>query len=188
LSPVDLCFHFVLTCSLQSQEKSPPQTLWTIDDIVNQERAADFNISPDGQMVVWVKMCLIKEKDSRVSHLFLSLTAQQKDNQPVQLTRGHNSESRPRFSPSGQLIAFLSGRKEDSQDEADRAASGQQLWLLDVRGGEPVKVTDLEFGLINYAWLDDHHLLILAREGRTLKEIKEKEKRTIQSFLKIRNI
>ncbi len=170
-------FIFVLTCSLQSQEKKVTPTLWTIDDVVNQERAADFNISPDGQMVVWVKNVPDQEKDNRVSHLFLSLTGQSKDSQIIQLTRGHNSESRPRFSPSGQQIAFLSGRKEDSQDEADRAASGQQLWLLDVRGGEPVKVTDLEFGLINYAWLDDHHLLILAREGKTLKEINEKEKK-----------
>lgn len=170
-------FIFVLTRFLQSQEKKSIPALWTIDDVINQERATDFNLSPDGQMVAWVKNMPDQEKDSRVSHLFLSLTGRAAESQTIQLTRGHNSESRPRFSPSGQQLAFLSGRPEDNEDESDRTATGQQLWLFDVRGGEPVKVTDLEFGLINFAWLDDHHLLILAREGRTLKEIKEKEKK-----------
>jgi hypothetical protein len=39
-----------------------------------------------------------------------------------------------------------------------------------------------------YAWLDDHHLLILAREGKTLKKLTKKKRKMIQSFLKIRNI
>ncbi len=168
---------FVLAFSLQAQEKKTLPAPWTIEDIIYQERAFDFNLSPDGQKVVWVKNTPDREKDTRVSHLFLSLTGQQKNSQPVQLTRGHSSESRPRWSPSGQQIAFLSARQESGQAESDQAVTGQQLWLLDIRGGEPVRITDLEFGLINFAWRDDYHLLILARETRTLKEIKEKERK-----------
>jgi len=134
-------FIFVLTCFLQSQEKKSTPALWTIDDVINQERATDFNLSPDGQMVAWVKNMPDQEKDSRVSHLFLSLTGRAAESQTIQLTRGHNSESRPHFSPSGQQLAFLSGRPEDNEDESNRTATGQQLWLLDVRGGEPVKVS-----------------------------------------------
>ena len=55
-------FIFVLTRFLQSQEKKSIPALWTIDDVINQERATDFNLSPDGQMVAWVKTCLIKRK------------------------------------------------------------------------------------------------------------------------------
>lgn len=149
---------------------------WKIDDVINQERASDFQISPDGTRVVWVKNIPDRERDRRVAHLFLNYLDRE---QPAfQLTRGNSSESRPRWSPDGQRIAFLSSRV-DTSDSASREdeSKGQQLWLLDLRGGEPWKVTSLEFGVIGYDWVDNDHFLILAREPKTLREIKEKEKK-----------
>ncbi|MBC7360883.1 MAG: prolyl oligopeptidase family serine peptidase [Candidatus Aminicenantes bacterium] len=160
---------------LWSQEKKSQNSSWTVDDVINQERASDFQISPDGTKVVWVKNVPDKEKDGRISHLFLSYF--NRNGETVQLTRGSSSESRPKWSPSGNLIAFLSNRKEATEGGEREATKGNQLWLLDLRGGEPWKITDLEFGVIDYDWIDEDHFLILAREPKTLREIKEKEKK-----------
>jgi dipeptidyl aminopeptidase/acylaminoacyl peptidase len=164
----------LLIVFLSAQEEKFPPTPWTIDDIINQERAADFILSPDGNKVVWTKNIPDQEKDGRISHLFLSYLDQ--NGQTVQLTRGDFSEERPKWSPSGNKIAFLSSRKETSRNPQGES-SQSQLWLIDLRGGEPVKITDLEFGVIDYEWIDEDSFLILAREGKSLREIKEKEKK-----------
>ncbi|MCR4410715.1 MAG: prolyl oligopeptidase family serine peptidase [Candidatus Saccharicenans sp.] len=161
---------------LPAQEKTKVSQPWTVDDVINQERASDFQISPDGTRVVWVKNVPDREKDGRISHLFIYYL--DREQPAIQLTRGASSESRPRWSPDGQRIAFLSSRTEPSAGATkEDEGKGQQLWLLDLRGGEPWKVTSLEFGVIGYDWLDNDHFLILAREPKTLREIKEKEKK-----------
>lgn len=165
----------IFSCLLNAQGKTPELSPWSIDDIINQERAQDFQISPDGTRVVWVKSVPDKEKDGRITHLYLTYLKEKPET--VQLTRGKYSESRPRWSPSGTRIAFLSSRKDGDDEGSKSEETGQQLWLLDLKGGEPLKVTSLEFGVISYDWVDDEHFLILAREPRTWLEIKNKEKK-----------
>jgi hypothetical protein len=65
-----LAFFLLISGHLQAQEKKVILTPWTIDDIINQETAYDFNLSPDGQKVVWVKSIPDKEKDTRVLIFF----------------------------------------------------------------------------------------------------------------------
>jgi len=162
---------FLLFGQGKPQELSP----WSIDDIINQERAQDFQISPDGTRVVWVKSLTDKEKDGRISHLYLTYLKEKTET--IQLTRGKSSESRPRWSPAGNRIAFLSSRKEGNEGESKPEEAGQQLWILDLKGGEPWKVTSLEFGVNSFDWVDEDHFLVLAREPRTWLEINDKEKK-----------
>lgn len=149
---------------------------WTVEDVINQERALSFQISPDGSRVVWVKNIPDREKDKRISHLFLSFL--DREEPTIQLTRGSSSNSNPKWSPDRQKIAYLSGRTDlPAGSPKTDDSQGQQLWLLDLRGGEPQKVTSLETGVIAYDWVDNDHFLILAREPKTLLEIKAKEKK-----------
>ncbi|MDI6844853.1 MAG: prolyl oligopeptidase family serine peptidase [Candidatus Saccharicenans sp.] len=167
---------FISSVLLIARENNKTLTPWTVDDVINQERASNFQISPDGTRAVWVKNVPDREKDGRISHLFLSYL--DREAPPIQLTRGNSSESRPRWSPDGQKIAFLSNRQEASGGASkEEEGKGQQLWLLDLRGGEPWKLTSLEFGVIAYDWLDHDRFLILAREPKTLREIMDKEKK-----------
>jgi dipeptidyl aminopeptidase/acylaminoacyl peptidase len=165
----------ILLAALSAENDRTALSPWTIDDVINQERAFEFWFSPEGNRVAWIKNVPDKEKDGRLSNLFLSYLDQ--NGLTVQLTRGSSSVSRPRWSPSGQMVAFLSNRQDRTENPAGEETRGQQLWLLDLRGGEPYRVTNLEFGVISYEWTDDDHFLILAREPKTLKEIKEKEKK-----------
>src|SRR5580704_2412752 len=71
---------------------------WTPEDVVYQEDAGSFDISKDGRSAVWVKSTADKEKNERVGNLYLSSLTEQKE---VQLTRGMDQVSQPRWSPSG---------------------------------------------------------------------------------------
>jgi len=171
-----LALVLIISGLLPAQEAKRSLQTWKVDDVINQERASDFRISPEGSRVVWIKNTPDKERDGRVSHLFLSYL--DREEPALQLTRGTSSESQPRWSPDGQRIAFLSSRAEPfSGASKEDESKGRQLWLLDLRGGEPWKVTNLEFGVIDYDWVDSDRFLILAREPKTLQEIKGKEKK-----------
>src|SRR3984957_20729325 len=81
------------------------KTPWKPEDMVFTENASEFRISPDSKWAVWVKSTADKEKDVRVSNLFLSSLTEKKE---VQLTRGTDNVSHPRWSPNSGTIAFLS--------------------------------------------------------------------------------
>ncbi len=153
-------------------KKNASQSEWKIEDVIGQESAGSFSISPDGSWALWVKTIPDKEKDGRISHIFLSSLGEKPET--LQLTRGDSSENNPLWSPSGKLISFLSSRK--SPDDKS-PGSGSQIWVMDKRGGEPWKITSLPFGVRGYEWMDDVRFLILTREKMTLQEEEKKERK-----------
>ena len=62
---------------------------------------------------------------------------------PRQLTRGGNNQ-RPRWSPDGKKLAFLSSRDGTTQ-----------IYAIAVEGGEPSRVTLLSTGADNELWSPD---------------------------------
>jgi dipeptidyl aminopeptidase/acylaminoacyl peptidase len=137
---------------------------WTFDDILFEESAGQYEISPDGEWVVWVKSTMDKDKGRRVSNLYLSSLTSDVE---IQLTRGNHSHSSPRWTPSGALISFMSSRPLP-EEEGDAASS--QLWLINPEGGEPWPLTSFERGIRSYEWRDDDTLIFSAQEDPTLYE------------------
>ncbi len=144
---------------------------WTAEDVVDQEDAGQFRISPDGKSALWVKGTADKEKDLRVSNLYLSNL---NDGKEVQLTRGTDEVSNPRWSPSGDMIAFLSTHALP-KPKPDLAPT--QLWLMNAAGGEPWAVTDFERGIQQFEWLDNDTILFSAEEDPGLYERQTKERK-----------
>jgi len=98
-----------------------------------------MRISPDAQWLVWVKSTGDKEKDARVSNLFLSsLTVPDKT---IALTRGADNNGQPKWSPDGRLIAFTSNRARHGAKT--RTPHRLQIWLINPNGGEPWSLTEL---------------------------------------------
>jgi dipeptidyl aminopeptidase/acylaminoacyl peptidase len=148
---------------------SAKKTPWKPEDFIYTESAGQFRISPDGKWTVWVKSTTDKEKDGRISNLYLTSLTEKKE---IQLTRGTDNVGSPRWSPNGETIAFVSGHALP-KPKPDAASS--QLWLISVAGGEPWPVTESERGIQQFEWLDNDTILFSAEEDSTLYEHNMKE-------------
>lgn len=72
--------------------------------------------------------------------------------QSIQLTHGAEPASKPRWSPDGKYLAFMSSRE---------SKNGSQLWLMDRRGGEGNKLSDIKGDLEDYAWSPDGSKVVM---------------------------
>ncbi len=144
---------------------------WTAEDIINAETVQQFRISPDGKWLAWIKSESDKEKDARVSNIYLSSLT---ENREIQLTRGANTNSSLAWSPDGEWIAFLS-TKPRPQAKPDTANS--QIWLIDSHGGEPYPLTDFIRAPRQIAWLDKDTIIFSAQEDPSAYEQAEKKRK-----------
>jgi len=119
---------------------------------------ADGQLSPDGRRAVAVHTTIEQGEDNDkppryVSHLFLYDTGA---GEAVQLTRSGEGNTRPRFSPDGSQLAFLSKREGEEKP---------QLFLLPLSGGEARRLTSLKAGVSEFAWHPSGRSLALASRG-----------------------
>lgn len=145
---------------------------WTVDDVLLAEQADYTDLSRDGKLAVWVKTQMDKQKGEAASNLFLTNLA---ENFTIQLTRGSDAHSEPRFSPDGRRIAFLSTRKTDEPGRPE--TGGPQIWLIETRGGEPWQLTTFQKGVRVFEWIDDGTLLAAADEDDGFYELHVKARK-----------
>ncbi len=150
----------VLACSLipalaagaLAAEKRP----LALDDLFALEDVADPRVSPDGAWVAYTVTTLDAARDRADTDVWMVPFAARAaeaagGGEPLRLTTGEEPESRPRWSPEGRYLAFLSRRGGEKV----------QVWLLDRRGGEAVKLTDFKADVSDLAWSPDAKRLAL---------------------------
>jgi len=173
------CVFLILLSVLTLAEDTPKPgaagiSPWTPDDILSAESASQWKISPDGKWAVWVKSQMDKEKNGRVSNLFLTNLEARKE---IQLTRGTENQGRPDWSPKGDLISFTSTRP---LPKPNPDLSRSQLWLMNPFGGEPWPLTEFVRGVQAYRWIDDDTIIFSAQEdpAHFEQELKKKKDTT----------
>lgn len=134
---------------------------FTINDVLNYETISSFRISPTADRVVWVQRKADLKENKYISHLWM---ASLNGGKPIQLTRGKHSEFSPRWSPDGTKIAFLSARDKQTQ-----------VYILNLQGGEPEKITSFKKGVNDFRWSGNNKLIVLARE-KAYKHEKDRKK------------
>jgi len=136
---------FVACFTSAQQTKKPIQPT----DVYRIPTLGSPQVSPDGKWIVYDLSEVDTAKDGRVSHLWM----QSWDGaQSIQLTYGDEPASSPKWSPDGKYLSFLSSR--DSKN-------GSQIWLMDRRGGEGKKLTDIKGDINDYSWSPDAGKLLL---------------------------
>jgi dipeptidyl aminopeptidase/acylaminoacyl peptidase len=138
-------------CALLPAQAAPaPQTPVTAQDFNLLRTVADPQLSSDGAWVAYTVRDVDVAADRRNTTLYMSSWD---GAQTVRLTRGQETDSKPRWSPDGAYLGFLASRDSDSDPD--------QLWVLSRAGGEPEKLTDLPGGVSDYAWSPDGRRVVL---------------------------
>ena len=120
-------------------------------------------ISPRGDMAVYCEQSVDEGTEKKYAHLWaISLPG----GKPRQITYGKQVDANPRFSPDGRVIAFLSNREDEKQ---------QQIYLLPTDGGEARRLTDLKGAIESFSWSPDGKQLLLQFRSKDQEEI-EREK------------
>jgi len=137
----------LLTCFVYAQQPHKPIQPTDINRIPT---LSSPQVSPDGKWVTYSVSEVDTAKDGRVSHLWM----QSWDGATsIQLTYGPEAASTPKWSPDGKYISFMSSRE---------SKKGGQVWLMDRRGGEGHKLTDIKGDIDHYEWSPDASKLLLA--------------------------
>lgn len=102
----------------------------TPDDLYRIQQPGECRLSPDGKRLAVVVARAEKEALRRFSNIWMIPTG---GGAPRQFTQGKRSDSSPRFSPDGKILAFLSNRSDKSE-----------VWTIPTDGGEARQLTKLQ--------------------------------------------
>ncbi len=110
----------------------------TYEDLAKVQRISDPQLSPDGKWVAYVVGTVDLAANKTLRHIWLVAS---EGGAPRQLTRGEGSDTRPRWSPDGKSLAFISTR-----------GGASQVWILSLEGGDPRQLTSLPTEADGVTW------------------------------------
>jgi dipeptidyl aminopeptidase/acylaminoacyl peptidase len=134
----------------------------TAADLYRFQLISDCQLSPDGRHVILAVQRVDRKSEKKYSNLWI---VPADGGEARQFTYGDQTDSRPRWSPDGAEIAFLSNRGNTDQP---------QFHLIPFHGGEARPLTDLrgEFG--DFSWSPDGRKFICSFRKKD-REASERE-------------
>ena len=149
--PVALLFSAAFSLAAAD---GPKPNRFELDDLARIVRLSSPRISPDGASIAVVVTRANVEKNKWIGELDLVDAA---TGALRVLTRDRKGVAHPRWSPTGDRLAFL------AMDGAEKDPK-EQIWILPMAGGEAQKVTNAPSGVQHFAWRPDGEALAYAAE------------------------
>jgi dipeptidyl aminopeptidase/acylaminoacyl peptidase len=130
----------ILSFAAAAAQTTTPST-WDPELQVKLRVAGVPRVAPDGKRIVYTvsEAMTTADRSEYVTQIWLGVVAT-KQNFP--LTFGEKSSTNPKWSPDGNWIAFTSNRKDGKNN----------LYLLNVNGGEAQPLTDLKSSIGDFEW------------------------------------
>ncbi len=118
-------------------------TRWSPALSMQYRGVSGVDLSPDGRLLAYVvrNAVMTDEQSEYLSHVWVAAVDGSFN---VQYTQGEHSANAPKFSPSGEHLAFTSARSGTTQ-----------VWVMRVRGGEAEQVTEAEGNVTEFGWSPD---------------------------------
>jgi dipeptidyl aminopeptidase/acylaminoacyl peptidase len=121
------------------------------DDMARLSRLGDFDVSRDGKWIVYAVGRADVDENKTTTALWLMPTDR---SQPARkISAGVKKDREPRFSPDGRRVAFVSDRD-----------GAPQIFIIDLGGGEPQKLTSFAEGFDGPIWSPDGRFLVASSE------------------------
>jgi dipeptidyl aminopeptidase/acylaminoacyl peptidase len=114
------------------------KTSLTYEELAKVQRISEPQLSPDGKWIAYVVGVVDMAANKINRHLWL---VSSDGGEPRQLTYCDGSDTRPRWSPDGKSLAFISTRGGSSQ-----------VWILSLEGGDPRPLTSLSTEADGVTW------------------------------------
>jgi len=128
----------------------PAQRPFRAKDLLDQVVIQGLAVAPDGSQIVFAKRTV--DGNKYVRRLWRTTF---KGGKPEPITTQKNNDTRPRFSPDGTSLLFISDR-----------TGKPQAWVMPLRGGEARQLTDMAGGVGAAEWSPDgKRVLLLASSG-----------------------
>src|SRR5215468_2219911 len=161
LSLALLCVYLAGTQAASSQAKR-----FDLDSAAKLVRWSDPQITPDGKSIVVVVARANYEDNRWENELTLADVA---TGAQRALTSGRHDVSQPRWSPSGDRLAFISTAPTGRENKP-------QIFALSMNGGEAKRVTNAPNGVQHYAWKPDgQEIAFVTADDSPNKKIGDRE-------------
>ncbi|HEV7620789.1 MAG TPA: S9 family peptidase, partial [Flavisolibacter sp.] len=161
------CYFYFFPAHAQSTNKRMLQP----SDLYRLQHVSSPQVSPDGKWVAYVVSSVDTSKDKRNTKLWM-ISWDGKES--VELTNGPGNENNPKWSPDGKYLSFLSARKEAEE----KTEAGAQLWIMDRRGGEAKRITNIKGEIEAYDWSPDGKKVLLTIKDHDLSDSAKTKVRT----------
>lgn len=132
-----------------------------LEDLFKFKAVGTVAISPDGTRVAFELKRLDYEKNKNFVNIMLADVA---GGRVRKLTRGDHVDTCPRWSRNGRKLGFLSDRDK-----------GQTLWVLDMAGGEPTRVTEPDGIVSDFDFSPDGRRVVYAYKPMNEREKLERD-------------
>ena len=127
------------------------------------EQLGYSELSPDGKHIAYSIQHVERETEKKPSDIWIVATDGK--SQPRHFTWGNAAHVAPRWSPTGDQIAFLSNRADERQ---------MQIYLLPFHGGEARPLTEVEGSIGEFCWSPDGRQIAFTLREKDA-EAKERE-------------
>ncbi len=129
---------------------------FTFEDMMALKRVSEPIVSPDGKWVAFTAVEVNLEQNSRTPHLWIVPVA---GGEAKKITDGPAGESRPRWTPDGKRLSFISSKD-----------GGSQVWIQDFDGatgslaGEAARLTSISTEADGQLWSPDGKWLLFTSQ------------------------